>query len=165
MTSTEPSSDEAANASIDAQTSGIQGALDLVGDRWSMLILRASFRGVRRFSAIQTDLGIAKNLLADRLARLVDADILARVPYQDRPVRHEYVLTEKGRDLSAVLIALMHWGDRWCHHGSAPTVLVHDECGEPIEHSVRCPACATDLSPGQIQSRPGRRAGRERTKP
>ncbi len=91
----------------------ITRTLDLVGDRWTLLILRGTFRGLHRFSELHDDLGIAKNLLSDRLTRLVDAGILAKVPYQERPVRHEYRLTEKGRELSPALIALMQWGDRW----------------------------------------------------
>ena len=90
-----------------------------VGDRWSLLILRDAFRGVRRFADLRDDLGIARNILADRLDKLVDAGILDRVPYQERPVRHEYRLTAKGRDLSPALVALMRWGDRWASEGDA----------------------------------------------
>ncbi|MGZ0218283.1 MAG: winged helix-turn-helix transcriptional regulator, partial [Acidimicrobiales bacterium] len=91
----------------------IQRTLDLIGDRWTLLILRDIFRGIRRFSQIQGDLGIAKNLLAYRLNSLVDAQIVTKAPYQDRPVRHEYILTAKGRSLSPALVALMRWGDEW----------------------------------------------------
>ncbi len=133
----------------------IAATLAIIGDRWTLLILRNVFRGVRRFGLIQQDLGIAKNLLADRLAKLVDHGVLERVPYQNRPVRHEYRLTAKGADLSTALIALMGWGDRWYAHHGAPTVLVHDECGTPIEQAVRCPSCDLTLNPGAITSRPG----------
>ena len=117
----------------------IQRTLDLVGDRWTLLILRDLFRGVRRFSRIQEDLGIARNLLTDRLATLVDADIVEKVPYQERPVRHEYRLTEKGRALSPALLALMRWGDRYVSGGLAPTELVHDECDTRLELSPGAP--------------------------
>ena len=131
----------------------IAATLSFVGDRWSLLILRDSFRGVRRFGDFCTDLGIARNILADRLERLVDAGILHKVPYQDRPVRHEYRLTEKGRDLSPALVALMHWGDRWAVHGAPATTLVHDACGAELEQLLRCPDCGVEVTPTHIRSR------------
>ena len=134
----------------------IQATLDIVGDRWTLLILRDLFRGVRRFSAMQHDLGIARNMLADRLGRLVDAGVVAKEPYQHRPVRYDYVLTAKGLDLSNSLLALMAWGDRWCHDGDAPTVLVHADCGTPLEIATRCPACDEPVSPTRIRSRSSR---------
>ncbi|MGF1596701.1 MAG: winged helix-turn-helix transcriptional regulator [Acidimicrobiales bacterium] len=133
----------------------IATTLEVIGDRWSLLILRNVFRGVRRFGLLQADLGIARNLLADRLAKLVDHGVLEKVPYQQRPIRYEYRLTAKGADLSPSLIALMGWGDRWYATDGAPTILVHDECDTPVEHTVRCPTCAEDLNPGRIRSRPG----------
>lgn len=139
----------------DGLVCSIATTLDVIGDRWSLLILRDVFRGARRFSEIQTDLGIAKNLLSDRLSNLVGHGVLERIPYQDRPVRYEYRLTPKGADLSTALIALMGWGDRWYATGGAPTVLVHERCGEPLEQVVRCPNCEETVSPGAIRSRPG----------
>lgn len=129
--------------------------LDVIGDRWTLLILRDVFRGVRRFSQLQADLGIARNLLADRLAKLVGHGVLEKIPYQARPVRHEYRLTAKGADLSTALIALMGWGDRWYATNGAPTILVHQDCGTPLEHTVRCPTCTEPVNPGKIKSRPG----------
>jgi len=133
----------------------IQGTLDLIGDRWTLLILRNIFRGVRRFSALQSDLGIAKNLLAERLQRLVEYDVVHKVEYQDRPVRYEYRLTSRGQELSPALVALMNWGDRWCSDGEPPIVLVHDACGSPLEQQIRCQACETEVGPTHIRSRPG----------
>ena len=133
----------------------IQRTLDVIGDRWTLLILRDVFRGVRRFSRIQDDLGIARNLLTDRLATLVDAGIVEKVPYQERPVRHEYCLTEKGRALSPVLLALMRWGDSWCGDDGAPPELVHDDCGTRLELQPWCTTCNLAISPTQISSRPG----------
>ena len=120
-----------------------------------LLILRNLFRGARRFGQLENDLGIAKNLLASRLAKLVDAEIIARVPYQERPVRHEYLLTQKGRDLSPSLVAMMRWGDRWYNKGAAPTLLVRSDCGTPLDQVTRCPSCNAALDPAQIRSRPG----------
>jgi len=111
-------------ATLEAETHlcSIEATLDLVGDRWTLLVLRDIFRGVHRFSQIQDDLGIAKNLLADRLNRLVEHDVLHKVQYQERPPRYEYRLTAKGIDLSPALVALMGWGDRWASDGEPPTV-------------------------------------------
>lgn len=133
----------------------IQRTLDVIGDRWTLLILRDVFRGVRRFSQIQEDLGIAKNLLTDRLGALVAAGVVEKVPYQDRPVRHEYRLTEKGRALSPALVALMRWGDEWCSDGVAPTELVHDGCGTRVELQPWCVTCNEPVPPTAISSRPG----------
>ena len=133
----------------------IAATLEAVGDRWTLLILRDLFRGVRRFEALHRDLGIARNLLTDRLNRLVDLGIAQRVPYQDRPIRHEYRLTAKGADLSPALVALMRWGDRWYADHGPPTLLVHDACGTPLEQAVACPTCHTDVTPHHIRSRPG----------
>lgn len=133
----------------------IEATLDLVGDRWTLLILRDIFRGTNRFSALRDDLGIARNLLSDRLVRLVEHGILHKVPYQDRPVRHEYRLTPKGRDLSPALVALMAWGDQWAADGQPPTLLVHQSCGTPLEQVLLCPACDHNVAPSEIRSRPG----------
>ena len=110
----------------------IEAAVDVIGDRWSLLILRNAFRGVRRFSEIQDDLGIAKNLLSSRLKNLVELGVLEKVPYCDTPLRFEYRLTSKGADLSATLVALMRWGDHWYADDGPPTVLIHDKCMTPL---------------------------------
>ncbi len=133
----------------------IAATLSAVGDRWTLLILRDLFRGVRRFERLHRDLGIARNLLTDRLQRLVDLDIVYRVPYQDRPLRNEYRLTEKGVDLSPALVALMGWGDRWYAADGPPTVLIHDACGTPLDQAVSCPHCHEPVDPAHIRSRPG----------
>ena len=133
----------------------IAATLAAVGDRWTLLILRDLFRGVRRFERLHRDLGIARNLLTDRLKKLVDMGIVLRVPYQDRPVRNEYRLTAKGIDLSPALVALMGWGDRWYAADGPPTVLVHDACGTPLDQAVSCPHCHEAVGPTHIRSRPG----------
>jgi len=131
----------------------IEGTLDIIGDRWTLLILRDIFRGVRRFSQLHDDLGIAKNLLADRLSRLVDADVVRKVGYNERPPRYEYRLTPRGLELSPALVALMSWGDRWCTEGEPPTVLVHDRCETPLEQLLLCPTCSEHVEPTHIRSR------------
>ncbi len=139
----------------DAGECSIAATLDLVGDRWTLLILRDIFRGFRRFGELCDELGIARNLLADRLSRLVEADILHKVPYQQRPLRHEYRLTPKGADLSPALVALMGWGDRWASGGEPPTLLVHRDCGTALDQIVLCPTCDVNVTPSSIRSRPG----------
>lgn len=133
----------------------IAASLAVIGDRWTVLILRDVFRGVHRFTDLHDDLGIARNLLADRLASLVQHGILQKVAYSERPRRYEYRLTAKGADLSPALVALMQWGDRWYAPDGPPTVLYHAACGTGLVHRSRCPACETDLTPGQIRGRPG----------
>ncbi len=139
----------------DLAACSIEATLDLVGDRWTLLIMRDIFRGVHRFSQLQDDLGIARNLLTDRLTRLVERDILHKVQYQERPQRYEYRLTAKGMDLSPALVALMGWGDRWAAAGQPPTLLVHDTCSTPLEQVLLCPTCNETVQPSHIRSRPG----------
>ncbi|HEX4904052.1 MAG TPA: helix-turn-helix domain-containing protein [Acidimicrobiales bacterium] len=134
----------------------IAGTLEIIGDRWTILILRDAFRGVRRFDEIQQDLGIARNVLADRLSKLVDHGVLEKRPYQDRPVRYEYRLTPKGIDLSPALVALMRWGDKHLAGDDIPTVLVHDSCGTPLDQTFICWECDTTVAPSAIRSKPGR---------
>lgn len=143
-----------------SQACSIASTVDVIGDRWSLLVLRNIFRGRRRFSEIQTDLGIAKNLLAGRLNKLLEHGVIERVPYQERPTRYDYRLTPKGADLSTALIALMGWGDRWYADDGAPTILIHEDCGQPIQQTVRCTECDEAVTPGHIASRPG--PGREK---
>lgn len=133
----------------------IAATADVVGDRWSILVLRSIFRGRHRFGELQTELGIAKNLLSNRLRRMVDHGILYKVQYQERPIRYEYRLTTKGADLYEALISLMRWGDRWYSDGDPPTVLVHQDCGSPLDLSVRCEPCNTAVRPSQVASRSG----------
>jgi len=95
------------------QVCSVARSLEVLGERWTLLVVRDIFHGKRRFDTIQEDLGVARNVLAARLSRLVEEDILEKRPYQERPARYEYFLTEKGLDLWPVMIALMHWGDKY----------------------------------------------------
>src|SRR3954447_13971073 len=133
----------------------IAGTLEIIGDRWTILILRDAFRGVRRFDEIQQDLGIARNILTDRLTKLLDHGVLEKRQYQDRPARYEYRLTPKGVDLSPALVALMRWGDKHLAGDDAPTVLVHESCGQPLDQTFICWDCDTTVAPSAIRSRPG----------
>jgi DNA-binding HxlR family transcriptional regulator len=141
----------------DALSCSIARTLEIVGDRWSILILRDAFRGIRRFDHFHRDLGVARNLLADRLAKLVEHGVFEKVPYQERPVRFEYRLTPKGVDLSPSLVALMRWGDRWlAGEAGAPVVLVHDACGRALDQEFICWRCDVTVTPGHIRSRHAR---------
>ncbi|MEU2953086.1 winged helix-turn-helix transcriptional regulator [Streptomyces xanthochromogenes] len=98
---------------LDDEHCAIAQSLDVVGDWWTLLIVRDTARGVHRFDALQRELGMSRKVLAERLKLLVECGVLVRVPYQERPVRHEYRLTPRGRALLPVLIALQDWGDTW----------------------------------------------------
>jgi DNA-binding HxlR family transcriptional regulator len=131
-------------------------ALEIVGERWTMLILRDVFLGVRRFDRLQSDLGIARNVLATRLERLVDAGILDKTPYQERPARYEYRLTEKGLDLWPVLVELLRWGDRYApSSGGPPIVLVHKGCGGKLGERRICERCGAELGVREVAAELG----------
>ena len=153
------------DAEPDDRSCSIARTLELIGDRWTLLILRDAFRGIRRFDDLRRDLGIAKPVLADRLKRLVDGGILERRQYHERPARYEYRLTRMGLDLSPALIALMKWGDAWLAEDGPPTVLVHEPCGQPLDLQLICWTCDATLSPSAIRSRPGPGAGPSRGAP
>jgi DNA-binding HxlR family transcriptional regulator len=129
--------------------------LELVGERWTLLIIRDAFFGVRRFGDFAERLGIARNVLQDRLERLVAEGILEKVPYQDRPVRHEYRLTEQGRDLWPVLVSLLKYGDR--HHApdGPPMLLLHRDCGGEIDDRRICTECGAMVELGDARIVPG----------
>ena len=119
--------------------------LEVVGEWWTMLIVRDALLGVRRFEEFQTRLGIARNVLAARLEHLVDHGVFERVPYQQRPERHEYRLTAKGRDLWTVVVAMRQWGDRWAAPEGPPVQMVHTNCGEATVAVPTCAHCAQPL--------------------
>lgn len=107
--------------------------LDVIGEGWSILIIREAFLGTRRFEEFQKRLGIARNILTARLKKLCSNQILDRVPVKEGAKRHEYILTRKGKDMMPLLIALTQWGDRWVFgKGSEPVIFLDRESGEPI---------------------------------
>lgn len=120
----------------------IARALAVVGDRWTLLVLRECFTGVRRFEELQAGTGMARHLLADRLRSLTDAGVLRKVRYQERPERFEYRLTEAGLELYPVVVGLLAWGDRWAPRPEGPAVVLeHPECGALIHPVLVCPEC------------------------
>ena len=128
--------------------------LEVVGEWWTLLVVRNLMFGQRRFEAIQGDLGIARNILSDRLGTLVEHGVVDRVKYQDHPERFEYRLTEKGRDLFGVIAALMAWGDRWAAPGGPPIELVH-RCGEIATATVVCDHCKEPLELDDVRVKAG----------
>ncbi|WP_055696993.1 MULTISPECIES: winged helix-turn-helix transcriptional regulator [Streptomyces] len=134
----------------------IARTMDLLGDWWTPLVLREAFYGITRFDVFQQELGIARNTLTDRLRRLVDEGLLEKRPYQRDPVRHDYVLTEKGRDFFGVLAAMNRWGDRWLGgEEGAPVVFHHDRCGRESHAEVVCAACKEPMTAANTTPRMG----------
>ncbi|QGK70459.1 transcriptional regulator [Allosaccharopolyspora coralli] len=130
--------------------------MDLLGDWWTPLVLREAFYGIRRFDTFQESLGIARNTLTERLRRLVDEGLLEKALYQTEPVRHEYVLTEKGRDFYGVLLAMSAWGDRWLAGEAGPPVThVHDTCGHEGSAEVACSSCGQPMTAENTRTRMG----------
>ena len=125
--------------------------LEVIGERWSLLIVRDAFYGLRRFDDFRQDLGIARNVLTDRLARLVDQGVFERRQYEERPPRFEYLLTDKGRALLPVILTMMQWGDRWeaGDHGP-PVTLHHRACGKVTAPVVDCEHCGGELRWDQL---------------
>ncbi|MGP9021028.1 winged helix-turn-helix transcriptional regulator [Streptomyces sp. BR1] len=123
-------------------------ALSVVGDRWTMLVLRDAFHGVRRFEDFRESTGVSRPVLTERLTALVEHGVLRRERYQDRPERYEYRLTEKGAGLYPVIVSLMGWGDRWMAGDDGPPVrLRHEPCGHTVVPVLACPQCREDIDP------------------
>jgi DNA-binding HxlR family transcriptional regulator len=147
----------------DTQTCSIARALEVVGERWSLLIVRdAHFAGLTRFTDFQRSLGIATNVLRDRLDAFVEAGLMTRRRYSEAPEQHEYLLTEMGRDLLPVLVALTEWGDRWAAPDGRPIVYRHAGCGSEVHAELVCDRhgvlenhsdLETELGPGMSAER------------
>jgi DNA-binding HxlR family transcriptional regulator len=133
------------------QVCSIARALEVMGERWTLLILRDAVVGIERFEDFQESLGIASNVLTNRLKLLCDEGVLERVPDPERPGRPKYVLTEKGRELGPVLFVLMKWGDR--HYpapGGPPRLTVHTACGGNVGPDLRCDRCGEQVMFGEL---------------
>lgn len=123
--------------------------LQLFKAGWDLQLLREAFFGVKRFDEFQRNLGIGRGVLAERLRSLVDAGILERSKYQDRPERFEYVLTDKGLDLYPIFLAMMRWGDRWLDE-PASVVLTHEACGHETHPLVVCDRCGEPVDAREV---------------
>jgi DNA-binding HxlR family transcriptional regulator len=146
--------------SFEKMRCSVAQCLEVIGEWWSMLIVRDAFLGIRRFDDFQSRLGIARNVLAQRLAKLVDAGILDKRAYQDNPPRYDYVLTDKGRDLWPVLTAMRQWGDRHAAPHGAPVRVVHASCGHASNFVLSCEACGERVSARDVKVERGPGAAR-----
>ena len=134
----------------------VASTLEIVGERWTLHVLREAFLGVRRFEDFRRNIGVARNILSDRLNTLVAEGILRRERYSEHPPRYEYRLTRKGVDLYGILIELMKWGNRWTPQPEGPAlVLRHKDCGAVIEPVHACPECGEQVHAWDLQALPG----------
>jgi DNA-binding HxlR family transcriptional regulator len=142
-------------ADLAEQDCSIARPAALLGDRWTLVILRQSFQGVKRFEDFQSTLGISRSLLSERLGRLVDAGVLRREPYKDEVrTRDRYRLTEMGLDLYPVLIALRDWGDRYLRDGPRASIR-HKGCGGEPTLELRCSVCGEEMGARDAEAVPG----------
>jgi DNA-binding HxlR family transcriptional regulator len=137
-------------------TCSIARTLEIAGEWWSPLILRDVHLGISRFDELHRDLGISRKVLAERLEGLVEQGVLERHAYSERPLRHDYLLTEKGRELVGLLFAMVAWGDRWTagEHGP-PVLLRHRRCGQLTHAEIRCAQCGEPLHAEEVEVEPG----------
>lgn len=142
-------------ASFSAMNCSIAQTLEIVGEWWTLLILRDAFLGVRRFDEFQQRLGIARNVLAARLDHLVEAGVMERRVYDEGRNRADYVLTERGRALWPVLTALRQWGDDWLLDGHEPVQLEHRGCEGSIRAELHCSTCGDPLELRELRMVPG----------
>ena len=137
-------------------TCSIARSLAVAGEPWSPLVLRDVWVGINRFDDIQRDLGISRKVLAERLKHLVEAGMLERRAYSERPARYEYALTEKGFGFVDVLMAMAAWGDRWTAGDAGPPVLRrHRTCGQITQVELRCSVCGETLHSTDVDVEPG----------
>ncbi|MHB8533704.1 MAG: winged helix-turn-helix transcriptional regulator [Solirubrobacteraceae bacterium] len=137
------------------QNCSIAATLAVVGERWSLLVMREALLGRRRFAEIREQIGVAPNILSDRLATLVEHGLLERRRYGRHPEACEYVPTRKGADITPTLVALMQWGDRYAAPAGPPRVWLHTACAHDAEPQLRCGQCGERLEPRELKVRPG----------
>jgi DNA-binding HxlR family transcriptional regulator len=129
--------------------------LEVVGEWWTLLILRDGFLGVTRFDEFQERLGISRNVLGQRLGSLVAHGVLIKVPYSEHPPRYDYRLTEKGRDLWPVITTMRQWGDKHAAPEGPPLSLIHQPCGGIAEAKLTCVACGLPMDARSVSAVPG----------
>jgi DNA-binding HxlR family transcriptional regulator len=142
-------------AAFEKQNCSIARTFAFLGERWTVLVLRELFLGRYRFDQIQRRLGVATNILSERLATLAEEGIVERRPYSDRPRRFEYRLTEKGLELQPILLALMRWGNHHKGPDGPPLLVIHDECDHETEAVQVCSHCGGELHTGNVRTKPG----------
>ena len=142
--------------SLEEQNCSMARTIAVIGDRWTLMILRECFLRVRRFEEFQDKLGITRHLLAARLKKLVQFGVLRRAPYQDSPKRHEYILTQKGLDLYPILMAIVHWGDvHMVDERGRPLLHEHKICGKTFDPVMICSECNKPLNAREVHTHPG----------
>jgi DNA-binding HxlR family transcriptional regulator len=134
--------------SLPDQPCSVARTLDIIGDRWTALVLRDIAMGISRFDAIQGDLGLSRKVLTQRLAQLLDQDVVERVAYQGNPPRYDYRMTAKGNDLAMVLLAMQQFGDKWAFGGAPPIQWRHLGCGQISTPVACCNHCGEQVRPG-----------------
>jgi DNA-binding HxlR family transcriptional regulator len=142
-----------ANRFMQGRPSSVSRALQIIGDKWSFMVVREAFFANRRYDRIQSELGIAPNILTDRLSRLVAQGVFHRRLYQHAPERYEYLLTDMGRDLYGPFVAMLAWGDHWLARGKPPLLLRHGQCGHDFHASVICDKCHQPVIAADMQYR------------
>ena len=141
---------------LEREKCSVARTVSVIGDRWTLLVLRDCFLGVRRFEVFQERLGISRPMLADRLRKLVEAGVLRRHRYEETPPRHEYRLTPKGRDLHPVIMAIVHWGDvHMAGRAGRPLLHRHAGCGQLFDPVTVCSECGEPLQAREVGVEPG----------
>lgn len=147
-------------SALDEENCSLSRTLAVIGDRWSLLILRESFLRVRRFEDFQVRLGITRHLLADRLKKFVSHGVLRRAPYSDKPKRYEYILTPKGLDIYPIIMSLVHWGDvHMVDERGRPVLHRHKACGHFFEPVLACSECGAPITAKDVEVHAGPGAG------
>lgn len=138
---------------IDTSYCPVAKTADVIGDKWTLLILREMFFGRTRFDDFQAHTGATPQMLADRLRQLTQHEVISREPYQQRPTRYQYALTDKGKDLFSVMYAMRNWAERWCREDGAPLAIryAHRACGHDVGLETTCPNCGEELRYGDLK--------------
>ena len=151
---------------LEDEACSLARTVSVIGDRWTLLILRDCFLRVRRFEEFQARLGVTRPILADRLRKLVKDFVLTRVPYQERPLRYEYRLTQKGLDLYPIVMSIVHWGDvHMAGKKGRPLLHQHTSCGKTFDPVMICSECGEPLNPRQVHVHHGPGAANARHMP
>jgi DNA-binding HxlR family transcriptional regulator len=146
--------------SLEEEPCSVARTVSVIGDRWTLLVLRDCFLRVRRFEDFQASLGVTRHVLADRLRKLVRHGVLRRAPYQARPKRYEYILTQKGLDLYPIVMAIVHWGDiHMVDERGRPRLYEHKTCGEMFDPVMTCSSCGQPVSAKEVHVHLGPGAG------
>ena len=141
---------------LEEEPCSLARTVGVIGDRWTLLILRECFLRTRRFEGFQSALGITRHLLAERLKKLVRLGILRRIPYQESPKRHEYILTQKGLDLYPIIMSIVHWGDtHMVDERGRPLLHEHKNCGKMFDPVLVCSECGEPVTAKGVHVHPG----------